>query len=129
MFLQTLIALICSDVWCLDCLNVVKLLVVDIKNLLNGNTVGFFFGIMNFFCCCRKILAESVLVNATFQIELLLYKNANLTTALLPNDEVLSSSFIYVEVKLMDIDDSNSRLYVEVHITKFFIIDFSSILD
>jgi len=61
----------------------------------------------------RKILAGSIQRNASFNIDMLLFRNENLSTAIQAYDDVIVPDVIYVVVEL-EIDPSNTRLYVQV---------------
>ena len=61
----------------------------------------------------RKIVAGAVLENASFSIEMLLFRNESLTTELEADDVVCVPDYIYVVVAL-DIDSSNTRFFVQV---------------
>ena len=65
---------------------------------------------MKFF---RKIVAGSEVQNASFSIEMSLYRNDSLSSEIQAYDDVYVPDFIFVLVQL-EIDPTNKRFYLQV---------------
>ena len=62
---------------------------------------------------CRKIIAGSEQTNASFDIEMVLYRNDSLTTKIQKYEDVIVPDLIYAVVEL-EIDLSNDRFFLQV---------------